>query len=165
MAGALSTGGDPMTREMKTCIDLDATPERVWAVLTDVPGYPDWTPVLLSAEGAFAVGGRVVFSYPPLHPLLRSRVPVRVLEVTPGRRLRYAWRFARLGIPGLLDAELISSIDLPGEGGVRLWLQLWVRGLLLPLIVHSLSPDETPTFGPMPAALKARIEGTAVRPD
>jgi hypothetical protein len=145
---------------MKTCIDLDATPERVWEVLTDVPAYPAWTPVLISAEGEFAVGGRVVFGYPPLHPLLRSTVPVRVLEVNPGRRLRYAWRFGRLGIPGLLDAELISAIDLPGDGRVRLWLQLWVRGLFLPLIVHSLSPDETPNFGSMPAALKARIEGT-----
>jgi uncharacterized protein YndB with AHSA1/START domain len=154
-----------MTREMKTCIDLDATQERAWEVLTDVPGYPDWTPGLISAEGAFAVGGRVVFRYPPLHPLLRSTVPVRVLEVTPGRRLRYAWRFARLGIPGLLDAELISTIDLPGDDGVRLWLQLWVRGLFLPLIVHSLSPDEAPTFGDMPTALKARIEGTAARRD
>src|SRR3954470_22514684 len=128
-----------MTREMRTSIDLDATPERVWEVLTDVPAYPDWTPVLISAEGVLAVGGRVVFGFPPLHPLLRSTVPVRVLEVTPGRRLRCAWRFARLGMPGLLDAELISTIDLPGDVGVRLWLQFWVRGLLLPLIVRSLS--------------------------
>jgi hypothetical protein len=150
---------------MRTSIDVDATPERVWEVLTDVPGYPDWTPVLTSAEGAFEVGGRVVFGFPPLHALLRSRIPVRVLEVTPGRRLRYLFRFGRLGIPGLLDAEQTSTIDLP-DGGVRLWLELRVRGLLLPLITRSLSPDETPGFGPMPAALKARIEGAeATRPD
>jgi uncharacterized protein YndB with AHSA1/START domain len=147
-----------MTRGMRTSIDLDASPERVWEVLTDVPAYPDWTPVLASAEGVFAVGGRVVFGFPPLHPLLRSRVPVRVLEVTPGRRLRYVFRFARLGVPGLLDAEQTSTIDLLGSG-VRLWLELRVRGLLLPLMTRSLSPDETPGFGPMPTALKARIEG------
>jgi hypothetical protein len=150
---------------MRTSIDLDATPERVWEVLTDVPAYPDWTPMLTSAEGAFAEGGRVVFGFPPLHPLLRSTVPVRVLEVTPGRRLRYLFRFGRLGIPALLDAEQTSTID-PRGGGVRLWLELQVRGVLLPLMVRSLSPDETPGFGPMPAALRARIEGTeATRPD
>ena len=99
-----------------------------------------------------------MFGFPPLHPLLRSRVPVRVLEVTPGRRLRYVFRFARLGVPGLLDAEQTSTIDLLGSG-VRLWLELRVRGLLLPLMTRSLSPDETPGFGPMPTALKARIEG------
>src|SRR3954471_17615332 len=144
-----------MTRGMRTSIDLDASPERVWAVLTDVAGYPKWTPVLTTAEGEFAVGARVVFGFPPLHPLLRSTVPVRVLEVTPGRRLRYVLRFGRLGIPGLLDAEQTSTIDLRDDG-VRLWLQLWVRGLFLPLIVRSLSPGETPNFGPMPTALKAR---------
>src|SRR5438045_2057485 len=106
-----------MTRGMRTSIDVDATPDRVWEVLTDVPGYPAWTPVLTSAEGTFAVGGRVVFGFPPLHALLRSRVPVEVLEVTPGRRLRYVFRFARLGVPGVLDAEQTSTIDLP-EGRV-----------------------------------------------
>jgi uncharacterized protein YndB with AHSA1/START domain len=144
---------------MKTSMDLDATPERVWEVLTDVPAYPDWTPGLTSAEGTFAVGGRVVFGYQPMHALLRSTVPVRVLEVTPGRRLRYEQRFARLGMPGLLDAELSSTIDIR-DGRVRLWLQFWVRGLFLPLIIRSLSPEETPTFGPLPTALKAQIEGT-----
>jgi hypothetical protein len=153
-----------MAREMWTSVDVDATPERVWEVLTDVPAYPEWTPVLTSAEGEFAEG-RVVFGFPPLHALLRSTVPARVLEVTPCRRLRYGLRFAKLGIPGLLDSEQTSTID-PREGGVRLWLELRVRGLLLPLIVRSLSPDETPTFGPMPEALKARIEGMeAGRPD
>ena len=148
-----------MTREMKTSLDLDATPARVWEVLTDVPAYPEWTPGLTSAEGTFDAGGRVVFGYPPLHALLRSTVPVRVLEVTPVRRLRYAWRFARMGLPVLLDAEQSSTIDIR-DGRVRLWLQFWVRGLFLRLIVRSLSPDETPTFGPLPAALRARIEGT-----
>jgi uncharacterized protein YndB with AHSA1/START domain len=145
---------------MRTSIDLDATPECVWEVLTDVPGYPDWTPVVTSAEGEFAVGGRVVFTFPPLHGLLRSRVPVKVLEVTPGRRLRYVFRFARLGVPGVLDAQQTSTIDLR-DGRVRLWLELRTRGLLLPLMTRSLSPGETPGFGPMPTALKARIEGTA----
>jgi uncharacterized protein YndB with AHSA1/START domain len=150
-----------MTREMRMCIDLDTTPERVWEVLTDVSGYPAWTPVMTSAEGTFAVGGRVVFGFPPLHPLLRSRVPATVLEVTPLRRLRYVLRFARLGVPGMLDSEQTATIDLSdGSGRVRLWLQLWVGGLLVPLIVRSLSPDEAPTFEALSAALRARIEGS-----
>src|SRR3954464_13869466 len=135
-----------MTREMRTSIDVDATPERVWEVLTDVPAYPDWSPVLTSAEGTFAVGGRVVFGFPALHALLRTTVPARVLEVTPCRRLRYKLRFARLGIPDLLDSEHTFTVDVRADG-VRLWLELQVRGLLLPLMLRSLSPDETATFG------------------
>ena len=33
-----------MTGEMRTSVDIDATPELVWEVLTDVPAYPEWTP-------------------------------------------------------------------------------------------------------------------------
>jgi uncharacterized protein YndB with AHSA1/START domain len=155
----------PMTSELRTSIDIDATPERVWEVLTDVPGYPEWTPGLTSATGTFAAGDRVVFGFSPMHVLLRTTVPATVLEATPCRRLRYTLRFARLGMPSLLDTEHTSTIELR-EGGVQLWLELRVRGLLLALMIHSLSPHETPTFGPMPAALKARIEGMeAPRPD
>jgi hypothetical protein len=68
-----------------------------------------------------------------------------------------------MGVPGLLDTEHTSTIALR-EGGVQLWLELRVRGLLLALMIHSLSPDETPTFGSMPAALKARIEGVGAGP-
>jgi uncharacterized protein YndB with AHSA1/START domain len=154
-----------MTRELRTSIDLDATPELVWEVLTDVSAYPTWTPGLTSAEGSFVAGGSVVFEFPSMHGLLRTTVPATVTELVPGRRLRYTLRFARLGIPGLLDTEHTATIAVR-DGGVRLWLELRVRGLLLALMVHSLSPDETPTFRDMPTALKARIEAVqASQPD
>jgi hypothetical protein len=155
----------PMTGELRTSIDIDATPELVWEVLTDVPAYPEWSPLLTSAEGTFTEGGRVSFSFPRMNALLRTTVPAKVLEVTPRRRLRYVLRFARLGIPGVLDTEHIMTIALH-EGGVRLWLELRFRGLLLPLMTRSLNRERAPAFGPMPAALKARIERMqATRPE
>jgi len=134
-------------------------------VLTDVSAYPEWSPLLTSAEGTFAGGGRVLFSFPPMNALLRTTVPARVLEVTPCRRLRYVLRFARLGVPGLLDTEHTMTIALR-DGGVRLWLEMRFRGVLLPLMTRSLNRDRAPAFGPMPAVLKDRIEGMqATRPE
>ena len=52
------------------------------------------------------------------------------------------------------------------DGGVRLWLEIRFRGLLLPLLTRSLNRDRAPAFGPVPALLKARIEELqAARPD
>jgi hypothetical protein len=155
----------PMSGVLRTSIDIDATPELVWEVLTDVPGYPEWSPIIISAEGTFADGGRVSFSFPPTNPLLRTTVPATVLEVTPGRRLRYKLRFGRLGIPGLLDTEHAMTI-VGQDSGVRVWLELQFRGLLLPMMTRSLNRDRAPAFGPLPTALKDRIEGLrASRPD
>jgi len=154
-----------MISELRTSIDIDATPERVWELLTDVSAYPEWSPLLTSAEGSFAAGDRVLFRFSPTNALLRTTVPARVLEVTPCRRLSYVLRFARFGTPGLLDVQSTVTIALR-DGGVRLWMEMRFRGLLLPLMTRSLNRDRLPVFGPMPAVLKDRIEGMhAPRPE
>ncbi|GAB3309076.1 hypothetical protein GCM10027451_18620 [Geodermatophilus aquaeductus] len=147
-----------MTGQMRTSVDIDADPELVWEVLTDVPAFPEWSPLLTRAEGTFAPGGRVVLGFRPLNALLRTTVPVRVLEVTPRRRLRYQLRFGRLGVPGLLDTEHGMTIT-DHDGGVRLWLEMRFRGLLFRPLMRSLNRDRAPALTPMPRALKDRIEG------
>ena len=54
-----------MTAELRTFVDIDATPERVWDVLTDVPAWPTWNRLITSAEGSFVVGRRLSLSIPP----------------------------------------------------------------------------------------------------
>ncbi|TFV91246.1 SRPBCC domain-containing protein [Blastococcus sp. CT_GayMR16] len=147
-----------MIGEHRTSIDIDATPELVWEVLTDLPAYPEWCPLVTGAEGTFALGGRVSFTFPPMGALLRTTVRATVLEVTQCRRLRYLLRFARRGVPGLLDVQHTVTIDLQDDG-VRLWEEMRFRGLLLPLMTRSLNRDSGPAVGAMPAALKNRIEG------
>jgi uncharacterized protein YndB with AHSA1/START domain len=146
-----------MAGELRTSVDVDAGPELVWEVLTDVPAYPQWAPVLTGAEGTFAAGGQVWLSFPPGNPLLRTRARARVLEVTPYQRLRFGLRLARLGTPGLLDTDHRMTI-VERDGGVRLWLEIRFRGLLLPVLTRSLNRDRAPAFGPVPENLKAQIE-------
>lgn len=38
-----------------TEIAIDATPERVWAALIDMPRYRDWNPFIVEAEGPVEV--------------------------------------------------------------------------------------------------------------
>ena len=46
-----------MTGEMRTSVDIDATPELVWEVLTDVPPPRSGHPLITKAGGTFAPGG------------------------------------------------------------------------------------------------------------
>ena len=147
-----------MTAELRTFVDIDATPERVWQVLTDLSAYPQWNPFVTSAEGAFAVDGRLSFTVPPTNALLRVTLRPTVVEVTPCRRLRFRLRFAKLGIPGLFDSEHTLTISAQ-DGGVRLWEEARFSGLLVPLMTRSLNRDRSPAFAAMNDALKARVEG------
>lgn len=40
-----------MTKQLASTIDIDASPQRVWQVLTDFAAYPDWNPFIVRAEG------------------------------------------------------------------------------------------------------------------
>jgi hypothetical protein len=148
----------PMTAELRTFVDIDATPERVWQVLTDLPAYPQWNPFITSVEGPFVVGGRVSITLLPLNALLRVTLRAAVVEVTVCRRLRFRLRWARPGIPGLFDIDYTLTLTSQ-DGGVRLWENARFRGLLVPLLTRPVNRDAALAFDAMNAALKNRTEG------
>ena len=153
-----------MTAELRTFVDIDATPERVWQVLIDLPAYPEWNPFITSAEGEFVEGERVTVSVPPASAFIQSRLRPTVVEVAPRRRLRLWSRVDRLGIPGLFDVEHTMTIT-DHDGGVRVWLQDRFGGLLAPVLIRSLNRHRLAAFNAMTVALKNRVEGTQPCPE
>jgi polyketide cyclase/dehydrase/lipid transport protein len=49
-----------MTKRLVHAIDIDAGPQRVWEVLTELAAYPRWNPVLLQADGHVEVGSTLI---------------------------------------------------------------------------------------------------------
>jgi hypothetical protein len=41
-----------MAAELRAFVDIDATPERVWAGLTDLPAHAERNPFVTRAEGS-----------------------------------------------------------------------------------------------------------------
>jgi hypothetical protein len=149
-----------MTAELRTFVDIDATPERVWQVLIDVPTYPEWNPFVTSAGGTFEVGERLSFTMSPLNPLLRGTLRPTVVEVTPYRRLEFRVQYGKLGIPGLFGGDHTLTLVENDDGTVRLWEEVRFRGLLVPLVSRSLNRDSSPAVDAMNEVLKNRIERT-----
>ena len=98
-------------RELRSEIEIDASPERVWQVLTDFGAFPEWNPFIRSIEGEAKVGSRLqVRIEPPGARAMTFRPTVRTVEQACDVR----W-LGRLFAPGLVEGEHQLALE-PLEG-------------------------------------------------
>ncbi len=142
-----------MALHLKTITDIDASPEAVWAVLSDLPSYPSWNPFIREASGQLAAGERLDLKMQPEGGRAMRFRPT-VLEAEPGRELR--WR-GRLVAPGVFDGEHRFAIE-PTAGGSRLIQEERFTGILVPLLAKGLRKRTLPAFEQMNEAVKERAE-------
>jgi hypothetical protein len=146
-----------MSKQLTSQIDIDATPDRVWRVLSDFAAYPQWNPFITRAEGEARPGSQIVMRMQPVGARGVTLRPT-VLEATPGHRLRWLGRY---GIPRLFDAEHCFTITPREQGGVRVSQNERFTGVLVPLLARSLDRHTLPAFEAMNTALKNRAEQPA----
>jgi hypothetical protein len=89
------------SHHLQTEIDIAATPDRVWSILTDFSAYPDWNPFIRSIRGVPEQGARLVVRIQPSGAKAMTFRPT-VLTATRDREL--CW-LGRLLVPGLFDGE------------------------------------------------------------
>lgn len=143
-----------MSKQLRTQIDIDATPERVWQVLTDFDAYPQWNPFMTRASGTPVQGQRLTIRMQPEGGRAMTFRP-KVREAVAQRRL--CW-LGHLLVPGIFDGEHSFTIEPLDGGGVRLVQQEDFRGVLVPLLARSLDRRTLPAFERMNRALKQHAE-------
>lgn len=140
---------------LHTEIEIDASADRVWAILSDFTSYPQWNPFIRSMVGAPQHGARLQLIIQPSGGKVMRFSPV-VLAVEPRRELRW---LGRLVFPGVFDGEHRFVIAPLGEAKVRFEQSERFSGLLVSLFRASLDRDTRRGFEEMNRALKARAEG------
>jgi hypothetical protein len=143
-----------MAKQLRAHIDIHATPQRVWEVLTDFGAYPQWNPFMTRADGDPRPGERLTIRLQPVGGRGMTFRPT-VLEAAPGRELRW---LGHLLVPGIFDGEHRFTIQPLGDGRVRLVQQEDYRGLLVPLLAASLDRRTLPAFQQLNQSLKRRAE-------
>jgi hypothetical protein len=131
-------------------IEIAATPEVVWEVLTDVDSYGEWNPFLTMARAPTAVGDRLTVTIRPGRRKMTFRPTVTVFE--PGRDI--SW-LGRLIAPGIFDGAHTLALEPLPDGGTRFVQREVFRGALVPFM-RAVLRDTSEGFAAMNAALAAR---------
>ncbi len=141
-------------KELRTAIEINASADTVWAILTDLSQFAAWNPFMPEAEGEIREGARLRVRIAPPGGKAMTFKPT-VTRVEPGREFRW---LGHLLLPGLFDGEHIYEIAPLAEGGVRFVQREEFRGVLVPLLWKSLETNTRQGFEAMNAALKKRAE-------
>jgi hypothetical protein len=137
-------------KEYSATTTIKASPETIWAILTDAPRYPEWDPVVDRIEGRIGPGEKIR-AFTKLSP--GRAFPVKVTEFVPGQKMRWSG-----GMPlGLFKGERTFTLRPHGNGSVEFTVREVFSGPLLPLFGGSI-PDLTSAFEQFAAGLKNRAE-------
>jgi uncharacterized protein YndB with AHSA1/START domain len=136
--------------ECSVSADIEAPPEKVWALLTDVDAMTRWNSTLSSIEGNIEPGGVVKMQVPEAPG---RTFKVKVTQYVPNKEM--VWRD---GNPVMFLGVRTYSLTPEANGaGTRFQMTETFSGLMLPMIAGRL-PDFGPIFERYAADLKAASE-------
>lgn len=128
---------------------IKASPDKIWGILTDAPGFTKWDSGVVQVEGRIAPGEKikVTSSANPKRPF-----PVKVTEFSPGKKMVWSG-----GMPMGLFKGVRTFTLTPDDGGTRVDVREVYTGPLLPMIWPSI-PDLGPSFNQFVTGLKRKAE-------
>ena len=141
-------------KELHSQIDIDASAELVWDILTDFASYPQWNPFIRRISGELKAGERLEVRLEPPDSRGITLRPT-VLSAEPNRQLRW---LGHLFVPGLFDGEHSLAVQPLEENRVRFVQSEVFKGVLVPLLARSLDNNTLRGFEQMNGALKEQAE-------
>jgi uncharacterized protein YndB with AHSA1/START domain len=112
--------------DFSVTVDIAAPPERVWAVISDVERWSEWTPTVTEIRrldrGPLEVGSRARIKQPKLPPAVWQ-----VSELLEGRSFTWINRSPGVRVIARHGVE-------PTEQGTRATLSVGFSGLLAPFV-------------------------------
>jgi hypothetical protein len=143
--------------ELNSEIEINASSEKVWNLLSGISRYPEWNPFIRQIQGELKAGQRLTVFLQPSGTRGMEFKPV-VLKVEPNREMRW---LGRLLLPGLFDGEHIFQIEPLGVGRVRFHQREIFSGVLVPLLKKFLDVDTRRGFNEMNQKLKDLAEASS----
>jgi hypothetical protein len=140
-------------KELRTEIEIQASPEKVWQILTNLGEYPQWNPFIHHAIGTATVGEKVDITF--RSGSKEMTLHCTVVKVETNRELR--WKYHVI-LPALFSGEHSFVIDPIDNNRVRFVDREIFNGLLVSSQAKDIDINSRRGFEAMDKALKARAE-------
>ena len=106
-------------------IIINATPEQVWEVLTDLKKYPEWNPVMIRAQGTLSEGQKITYTFRQ-DDSNQYDIPATVKAVKTAQLLNQTG-----GMPGVITYDHRYVLDADGVN-TKLTIHEDYRGVYVP---------------------------------
>lgn len=143
-----------MSKQIRTEIVINATPEAVWQVLTDFNAYPSWNPFIVHLEGSTSVGSRLTTTM-----LNGGKKYIFRPVVTRSEQPKHFGWLGSLIIKGLFDGHHYFEIESTSDSQVMFVQGEHFSGLLAGWIFKKIGAETRLNFVKMNEALKRVAEG------
>lgn len=140
--------------EMRSEIEIAATPARVWEILTDFDRYGEWNPFIPSIAGELREGAELEVV---LRPSGMRAMTIRPTMQRVVSEREFRW-LGSMGMKGLFDGEHAFIIEPLATGGVRFIQSETFKGLFVSGVLAMVGPGTQRGFDAMSSALKTRAE-------
>lgn len=143
-----------MAKEIKTEILINASPEIVWAVLTNFDDYPNWNPFIKSIKGEAKVGKKITARIEPPDAKGMTFKP-KILVFDQNKELRW---LGNLLFAGLFDGEHKFEL-IDNKNGTTTFIQSEkFKGIFVPMFKKMLEINTKKGFEEMNEKLKQVAE-------
>ena len=141
-------------KEINTELEIMASSERVWQVLTDFPNFGKCNPVIIEIKGETKVNTKLEIHLRTRSGKSRIYKPT-ITKLEPNHELRWV---GKSFFPGIFNGERIFTIDSIGTSNVLFFHREIFTGVGAYLAGDRLENDIRHTLNEMNVALKKQAE-------
>lgn len=141
-------------KELKTSIEINASPAEIWRVLTDFENYSQWNPFIINIRGNPEPGAKIVAQ---IHPPGQRAMTVKPILLKVEENKEFRW-IGHLMFPGIFDGEHAFIIESAQDSKVIFRHEERFSGILVPVFWKLLYQHTRAGFIEMNQALKKHVE-------
>jgi hypothetical protein len=141
-------------KEIRTQIQIDASAQKSWQVLTNFAKFPEWNPIIKQIRGKAEVGSRLEIHLHTNKGKTRVYRPI-VNKVESNRELRWT---GKSFVPGFFNGERIFTIQSISGDSVRFLHSELFSGFGAFIAGNLVKSDILESFNKMNIAFKKRVE-------